>query len=120
MYSYTWKGNRVFDWDTTQWKENPYRPEDWGDTTFYSRPQEISGGVGLCQSVSVRGFWTDPYFEDWPGTGYSPAEFRMKALRSVDGRIFRPSALHTGYAVEVVGIPENCITPITYRPADEV
>ena len=101
MTTYSNDGTKI--WTGSAWEVNPNRIS-WTDAFFFTCNHFI--GDVPAKAVYVTGNDDQPWFINWPGVGYSPVEYSMKAVRTVDGRIFRPSADRTGYAVEIpVAIP---------------
>ena len=102
MTTYSNDGTKI--WTGSAWEKNPNRIV-WTDAGFYSTGNHFIGDVP-ASAVIVTGNDDQPWFVNWPGVGCSPVDYEMKAVQTVDGRIFRPSTDRTGYAVEIsVAIP---------------
>ncbi len=111
--------SKVFDFVQREYVANTMMA-DSSDAMFDMAVEQYCNGDTLTP-VWVRGYDGDEWFNDWPGVGASRTQSSMKAFRTADGRIFRPSALGDRYTktklrnnflVEVPNIPSQNVMEV--------
>ncbi len=123
---YTRNGEKVF--GNGSWQPNLMVGDNIiHDKQFYTMSFCVVNGI-MLYPVTVKGHWSAHFFEGWPGVGYSPVPFKMKAFVDNLGQVWRPAYTFyvdddTGsqyraknaktYLVPVAGVPDRAITRIT-------
>jgi len=134
MKLYTSDGSRV--WSGDDWAANDMLANDiMRDDNFYASRSFVVAGIELFP-VHISGYYSEPFFSGWPGVGYSPAPFSMKAFIDKSGQVYRPAFTfyvdnNTGsqyrganaktYLVEVYDVPARAISRAEskYHPQEE-